>query len=97
LHSFGVLSKDRDVVDGAYVIKLMAVVGVLTTVILVLANLQTMADTLVLPSRREHPQQSIDKDIEQMRERNASLCCTCLKGMVVFPESFRARRTVALP
>jgi len=71
----------------------MAVVGVLTAVILVLANLQTMADTLVLPSRREHPQQSIDKDIE----RNASLCCTCLKGIVIFPESFRARRTVALP
>jgi len=46
------------------VIKLIAMVGVLTAVILVLANLQTMTDPLILPSRREHPQQSIDKDVE---------------------------------
>jgi len=50
LHSFLGLSKDRDVVDEIYVIKLVAVVGVLTAVFLVLANLQTMADTLILPS-----------------------------------------------
>jgi len=45
----------------------------LTAVFLVLANLQTMTDPLILPSRREHPQQSVDKDNEQLRERDASL------------------------
>jgi len=34
-----------------YVIKLVAVMGVLTAVFLVLANLQTMTDTLILTSR----------------------------------------------
>ena len=58
------LSKDRDAVDETHVIKLIAAVGVLTAVFLVLANLQTKADTLTLPCRREHPQQSVDKDIE---------------------------------
>ena len=48
-------------------IELIAVVGVLTSVILVLADLQTMTDQLILPSHREHPQQSVDKDIEQLR------------------------------
>jgi len=56
-----------------YVIKLIAVVGVLTDVILVLAYPYTMTDTLILPSRCEHPQQSVDKDIEQLRGRDASL------------------------
>jgi len=67
LHPFWGLSKDRDVFDKTYAIKvtLVAVVGVLTAVCLILANLQTMADTLILPSRREHPQQSVDKDFEQ--------------------------------
>ena len=46
-----------------YVIKLIAVVGVLTAVILVLANLQTMTDHLILPSRCKHPQQSVNKDV----------------------------------
>jgi len=55
------------------------VVGVLIAVILVLANLQTMTDPLVLPSRREHPQQSVDKNVEQLRERDASLRYTCIK------------------
>ena len=78
MHSFWGLSKDRDVVDETYAIKLIAVVGILTTVrgFLVLANLQTMADTLILPSRREHPQQSIDTNIEQLRGRDAWLCYT---------------------
>ena len=49
----------------------MVVVGVLTVVFLVLANLQTMADTLILPSRREHPQQSVDENIEKLRGRDA--------------------------
>jgi len=49
-----------DVVDEIYLIKLKAVVGVLTAVFLVLANLQTMTDILILPSRYEHLQQSID-------------------------------------
>ena len=35
--------------------------------------------TLILPSRREHPQQSVDKDIEQLRARDASLRYTCIK------------------
>jgi len=73
LHSFWGLSKNRDVVDETYVIKLIAVVGVLTAVIQVLANLQTMTDPLVLPSRREPPQQSVDEDVEQLLGRNASL------------------------
>ena len=64
LHSFWGLSKNRDVVDETYVFKLIAVVGVLTAVFLVLANLQTMTDPLILPSRREHLQQSVDKDIK---------------------------------
>jgi len=63
LHSFWGLSKNRDIVDETYVIKLIAVVGVLTAVILVLANLQTMTDPLILPN----PQQSVDKDVEQLR------------------------------
>ena len=54
-------------------------VGVLTDVILVLANLQTMTDPLILPSRREHPQQSVDKDGEQLWGRDASLRYTCIK------------------
>ena len=37
-HSFWGLSKNRDVVDETYVIKLIAVVGILTAVILVLAS-----------------------------------------------------------
>ena len=79
LHSFWGLSKNRDIIDETYVIKLIAVVGVLTAVILVLANLQTMTDPLILPSRREHSQQSVHKDIEQLRGRNASLRYTCIK------------------
>ena len=79
LHSFWDLSKNRDVVDETYVIKLLAVVGVLTAVILVLANLQIMTDLLILPSRRAHPQQSVDKDVEQLRARDASLRYTCIK------------------
>ena len=78
-HSFWGLSKNRDVVDETYVVKLIAVIGVLTAVILVLADLQTMTDPLILPSRREHPQQSVDKDIEQLRGRDASLRYTCIK------------------
>ena len=54
-------------------------VGVLTAVILVPANLQAMTDPLILPSRREHPQQSVDKDVEQLRGRDASLRYTCIK------------------
>jgi len=64
MHSFWGVSKDRDVVDETYVIKMIAVVGIFTAVFLVLAHLQTMTDTLILPSRREDPQQSVDKDIE---------------------------------
>ena len=77
---------------------MIAVVGVLTAVILVLANLQTMADLLILPSRREHPQQSVDKDIEQLRGRDASLpCATPVSNVIVaLSASFGARRTVAL-
>jgi len=71
------------------------VVGVLTAVILVLANLQTMTDPLILPSRREHPQQSVDKDIEQLRGRDASLRYTCIKrDFCTFCVVFR--QTVAL-
>ena len=69
----------RNIVDETYVIKLIAVVGVLTAVILVLTNLQTMTDPLIVPSRREHPQQSVDKDVEQLRGRGASLRYTCIK------------------
>ena len=58
---------------------MIAVVGVLTAVILVLANLQTMADLLILLSRREHLQQIVDKDVEQFRGRDASLRYTCIK------------------
>jgi len=79
LNSFWDLSKNRDVVDETYVIKLIGMVGVLTAVILVLANLQTMTDPLILPSRREHSQQSVDKDIEQLRGCDASLRYTCIK------------------
>jgi len=63
------------------VIKLIAVVGVLTAVLLVLANLQTMTNTLILPSRREHPQLSDYKDIEQLQGRDTSLryTCQCIK------------------
>ena len=73
------LSKNRDVIYETYVITLILVVGVLTAVILVLANLQTMTDPLILPSRREHPQQSVGKHIEQLRGRDASLRYTCIK------------------
>jgi len=45
----------------------------------VLADLQTMTDPMILPSRREHPQQSVDKDIEQLRGRDASLRHTCIQ------------------
>jgi len=79
LHSFWDLSKNRDVIDKTYVIKLIAVVGILTAVMLVFANLQTMTDLLILSSRRENPQQSVDKDIEQLRGCNASLRYTCIK------------------
>ena len=61
-------------------LKKIAVVGVLTAVILVLANLQTMTDPLILPCRREYLQQSVDKDIEQLRGRDASLRYTCIKN-----------------
>ena len=60
-------------------IKLIAVVGIFTVVFLVLANLQTMIDPLILPSCCEHPQQSVDKDVEQLRGRDASLPYTCIK------------------
>jgi len=50
------LSKDWTVVDKSYGVELSATSGVLTFFFLVLANLQTMADTLILPSCREHPQ-----------------------------------------
>jgi len=56
LHSFWGLSKNRDVVDENHEITVVAVVGVLPAVTLVLANLQTMTEPLILPSRREHPQ-----------------------------------------
>jgi len=46
-----------------------------------------MTDTLILPSRREHLEQSVDKDIEQLRGRDA---------FVALSASFGARRTVAL-
>jgi len=59
--------------------KLIAVVGIVTAFFLVLANLQTIAATLILRSCREHPQQGVDKDIEQLRERDASLRYTCIK------------------
>ena len=77
--SFWGLSKNRDIVDETYVIKLIAVVGVLTAVIQVLANLQTMTDTLILPNCREHPQQSVDTNIEQLRRRDAALRYICIK------------------
>jgi len=54
-------------------------VGVLTAVFLVLTNLQTMADTLIMPSRHGHPQQSVDKDIEQLRGRDAFLNYNCIE------------------
>jgi len=79
LHSFLGLRKNRAIVDETYVIKLIAVVSVLTAVILVLANLQTMTEPLILPSRREHPQQSIDEDVQQLRGRDASLRYTSIK------------------
>ena len=79
MQPFWGLSKNRDVVDETYFIKLIAVVGVLIAVILVLANLQTMTDPLILPSRRENPQQSIDKDVDPLRGRDASLRYTCIK------------------
>ena len=79
LHSFWGLSKDLDIVDEFYVLNLIAVVGVLTAVFLVLANLRTMADTLILPSRRGHPQQSVNKDIEQLQGRDVSLRYACIK------------------
>ena len=79
MHSFWGLSKNQDVLDETYVIKLIAVVGVVTALILVLTNLQTMTDPLILPSRREHPQQSVDKDVEQLRGRDASLRYNCIK------------------
>jgi len=67
LHSFWGLSKNRDVVDETYVIKLVAVVGVLPAAILVLANLQTMTDPLILSNRREHPQR-IKKSVWTLAE-----------------------------
>jgi len=39
-----------------------------------------MTDTLILPSCREHLQQSVDKDIDQLRGRDASLRYTCIKS-----------------
>jgi len=53
--------------------KLIALVGVLTAVFLVPANLQTMTDALILPSRREHLQQSVEKYVEQLQGLDASL------------------------
>ena len=38
-----------------------------------------MTDPLILPSRREHSQQSADKGIEQLRGRDASLRYTGIK------------------
>jgi len=55
-------------------------VGVLTAVPLVLANLQTITDIPILPSRREHLQQSVAKDVEQLQGRDASLRYTCIKS-----------------
>jgi len=54
-------------------------VGVLTAVILILANLLTMTDPLILPSRCEHSQQTVDKDIKQLLGRDASLRYICIK------------------
>ena len=54
-------------------------VGVLTVVIPVIANLQSMTDPLILPSHHEHPEQSVDKDVEQLRGRDTSLRYTCTK------------------
>jgi len=62
LRSFWGLSKDKDVVNEINVIRMIAMVGVLTAFFLVLANLQTMADTLILHSCREHPQHGVDED-----------------------------------
>jgi len=56
LHFGWGLSKDLDVIDEKYDVKLIAVVGVLTTFFLVLGNLRSMADTMILLSRCEHPQ-----------------------------------------
>ena len=44
-----------------------------------LARTWMMTDPLILPSRREHPQQSVDKDVELLRGRDASLRYTCIK------------------
>jgi len=68
-------SSFRDVVDATYVIKLIPVVSVFTAVFLVLADLQTMTDTLNLPSCHEHLQHGVCGDIEQLRGRDASLRC----------------------
>ena len=38
-----------------------------------------MTDPMILLSRREHPQQSVDEDVEQLRGRDASLRYTCIK------------------
>jgi len=74
------ISKNGDVVDETYVLKLKAVVGALTAVFLVLANLQTRTDPpMILPSRSEHPQQSVDNHIEELRGCDASLRYTCIK------------------
>jgi len=54
-------------------------VCVMTAVFLILAKVQTMTDTLILPSRSEYLQQCVDKDIKQLRGRDASLRYNCIK------------------
>ena len=95
-YSFWGLSKDLDVIDEIYVLKLIAVVGVLIAVFLVFANLQTMADTLILPSRREHPQQSVDKKLNSSGDVMLPCATPVLNVILAISASFGARRTVAL-
>jgi len=49
----------------------IVVVSVLTAVFLVLANLEVIDDTFILPSCREHPQKSEDKNTEELQGRDA--------------------------
>jgi len=55
-----------------------------------------MTDPMILPSHRDHQQQSVDEDVEQLWGRDTS-CATPVSNMiVVLSVLFGTRRTVAL-
>ena len=47
---------------------------------LILADLQSVTNILILSCNREHAEQRIDENVEKLRRRHMTLCYTCVEG-----------------